>query len=152
MADEKKQENGFITWGDDSSKQQAFADAAGSVELYEGIQRTSAYSYRAFLDIESNRSVRTGIGRSDYDRFRPDEAVPKKQKDIMRLCMHAYDKVGIIRNVIDLMGDFSSQGIAIVHPNKRIENFYRRWFKKVGCIERSERFLNTLYRCGNVIF
>ena len=151
MADEKKQENGFITWGDDSSKQQAFADAAGSVELYEGIQRTSAYSYRSFLDVESNRSVRTGIGRSDYDRFRPDEAVPKKQKDIMRLCMHAYDKVGIIRNVIDLMGDFSSQGIAIVHPNKRIENFYRRWFKKVGGIERSERFLNTLYRCGNVI-
>ena len=48
MADEKQPENGFITWGDDSSKQKAFSDAAASVELYEGIQRTSAYSYRSF--------------------------------------------------------------------------------------------------------
>ena len=67
------------------------------------------------------------------------------------MCMDAYDRVGIIRNVIDLMGDFSSQGISIIHPNKSIEKFYKAWFKQVGGIERSERFLNYLYRTGNVI-
>ena len=44
-------------------------------------------------------------------RFRSDEQVPTQQKKIIKMCMDAYDKVGIIRNVIDLMGDFGSQGI-----------------------------------------
>ncbi len=65
--------------------------------------------------------------------------------------MQAYDKVGIIRNVIDLMSDFASQGLILVHPNKTIEKFYRKWFVQVGGVDRSERFLNYLYRCGNVV-
>lgn len=64
--------------------------------------------------------------------------------------MQAYDRVGIIRNVVDLMSDFASQGLTLVHPNKTIEKFYRQWFINVGGIDRSERFLNYLYRCGNV--
>jgi hypothetical protein len=67
------------------------------------------------------------------------------------LQVYAYDRVGIIRNVIDLMGDFGSQGIDIVHPNKAIERFYRKWFSQINGIERSERFLNYLYRTGNVV-
>ena len=65
--------------------------------------------------------------------------------------MQAYDRVGIIRNVIDLMSDFASQGLTLVHPNKTIEKFYRKWFTQVGGVDRSERFLNYLYRCGNVV-
>ena len=64
--------------------------------------------------------------------------------------MEAYDKVGIIRKIIDLMGDFGSQGINIVHENKSVEKFFKQWFKKVDGKERSERFLNNLYRTGNV--
>tara|TARA_R110000824_G_scaffold160810_1_gene335755 strand:+ start:7763 stop:9670 length:1908 start_codon:yes stop_codon:yes gene_type:complete len=79
------------------------------------------------------------------------DTVPSKQKRIIKMCMDAYDRVGIIRNVIDLMADFSSQGITIVHPNKTIEQFYRKWFKSVSGTDRSERFLNYLYRTGNVI-
>ena len=52
---------------------------------------------------------------------------------------------------IDLMGDFASQGIRLVHRNKRIERFYRRWFKKINGKDRSERFLNNLYKSGNVV-
>ena len=66
------------------------------------------------------------------------------------MCMDAYEKVGIIRNVIDLMGDFGCQGINIVHENKSVEKFYQQWFKKVSGKERSERFLNLLYRAGQV--
>jgi hypothetical protein len=49
------------------------------------------------------------------------------------------------------MGDFGSQGIRLVHKNKRIERFYRTWFKKIKGKERSERFLNNLYKTGNVV-
>jgi hypothetical protein len=62
-----------------------------------------------------------------------------------------YNRVGLVKNVIDLMGDFASQGVRLVHPNKRIERFYRNWFDKVKGEERSERFLNNLYRVGNVV-
>jgi hypothetical protein len=89
--------------------------------------------------------------RNDYYRFRPEESIPTRQKRIIKMCMDDYDRVGIVRNVIDLMGDFSSQGIDIVHPNKAIERFYKKWFTQVNGKERSERFLNYLYRSGNVI-
>ena len=45
------------------------------------------------------------------------------------MCMDAYDKVGIIRNVIDLMGDFTCQGINIVHENKSVEKFINNGLK-----------------------
>jgi hypothetical protein len=141
----------FVTWSDDSGKRQALSDTSDNIDSYDGIQKAIGYNRRSFLDIEPNRSVRTGFNREDYNRFRSSESVPKRQKEAIRMCMQAYDKVGIIRNVIDLMADFAGQGITIVHPNKRIEKFFRAWFKKIGGIERSERFLNTLYRCGNVV-
>jgi hypothetical protein len=139
----------FVTWSSDSEKQTAFAQAAGAVDAYDGI-KTSA-SRRTFLDIEPNISVRPQHTRDDYYKFRSAENLPKNQKDIIKSCMNAYDRVGIIKNVIDLMGDFASQGVELIHPNKKIERFYRKWFKKIRGKERSERFLNTLYRCGNVI-
>ena len=67
------------------------------------------------------------------------------------MCMDAYEKVGIIRNIIDLMGDFGSQGINIVHRDKTVEKFYQQWIRNVNGKERSERFLNNLYKTGNVI-
>ena len=139
----------FVTWSSDSEKQTAFSQASGAVEAYDGI-KTSA-SRRTFLDIEPNISVRPQHTRDDYHKFRTAEGLPKRQKDIIKSCMNAYDRVGIIKNVIDLMGDFASQGVELIHPNKKIERFYRKWFKKIRGKERSERFLNTLYRCGNVV-
>ena len=141
----------FVTWSDDSGKRQALSDTSDNIDAYDGIQKATAYNRRSFLDIEPNRSVRTGFNREDYNRFRSSEAVPKQQKEAIKMCMAAYDRVGIIRNVIDLMADFAGQGITIVHPNKRIEKFFRAWFQKVNGRERTERFLNTLYRCGNVV-
>tara|TARA_R110000751_G_scaffold10972_2_gene39593 strand:- start:1578 stop:3782 length:2205 start_codon:yes stop_codon:yes gene_type:complete len=146
-----EQSNAFVTWSDESGKQKALAETSENVDFYEGVQRASASPTRSFLDIEPNRSVRPGFTRNDYDTFRPSEAVPKRQKEAIRMCMAAYDKVGIIRNVVDLMSDFASTGINIVHPNKKIEKFFKAWFNKVHGKERSERFLNTLYRCGNVV-
>lgn len=117
---------------------------------YSGLMTSSASS-RRYLDIEPNISVRDEYNRQDYYGFRPSESVEGQTKDIMRKCSNAYDNVGLIKQVIDLMGDFASQGIRISHTSKPIERFYRRWWEKVNGSERSERFLNILYRLGNVI-
>jgi hypothetical protein len=143
----------MITWSDDepSSKIAAMSKFSESIEAYSGLNKSSGSHYRNFIDIEPNKSVKPGFTRNDYYAFRPEEAVPNEQRRIIKMCMDAYEKVGIIRNIIDLMGDFGSQGIQIVHRDKSVEKFYQQWFKNVNGKERSERFLNNLYKCGNVI-
>jgi hypothetical protein len=146
--------NDMATWSDDNvgSKENAMARMSENIESYTGLTKsTGSDAYRTFLDIEPNRSVRPGFTKLDYYAFRPNEAVPTQQKRAIKMCMDAYDKVGIIRNIIDLMGDFGSQGISIVHQSKSVEKFYQQWFKSVNGKERSERFLNNLYKTGNVI-
>ncbi|NDG31495.1 hypothetical protein EB118_15680, partial [bacterium] len=143
----------MITWSDDdvNSKANALSKFSDNISEYVGLPKTQGTHYRNFIDIESNRTVKPGFNPSDYYAFRPDEAVPQQQRRAIKMCMDAYDKVGIIRNIIDLMGDFGSQGIEIVHQNSSVENFYKQWFKSVNGKERSERFLNNLYKAGNVI-
>lgn len=142
----------YRSWDSESQKQEAYALTNDAIEAYDGIQKAVAYGRRtSYIDVEPNRSVRTSFLREDYDNFRPGEQIPSHQKRIMKMCMQAYDKVGIVRNVIDLMSDFAAQGLSIVHPNQNIEKFYRKWFNQVGGVDRSERFLNYLYRCGNVV-
>jgi hypothetical protein len=149
--EDRKTEAAFVTWDDERDKKDVVASVQDVLEAYDGVQRSSASTTRTFLDLEPNRSVRVGFSTKDYTSFRSGEAVPRKQKQAIKMCMDAYDTVGMIRNIIDLMSDFSAQGIVLVHPNKTIERFYRKWFEKVSGKERSERFLNTLYRCGNVV-
>jgi hypothetical protein len=139
----------LITWDDETSKAIAMDRHAESIDNYAGISKGSS-SFRDFKDIEPNRSVRPGFTGNDYYAFRPDEQVPQRKKRAIKMCMDAYDKVGIVRNVIDLMGDFGCQGVNIVHENKSVEKFYQQWFKKINGKERSERFLNLLYRAGQV--
>lgn len=144
-----KTNGSLTTWndGDQNSRESAFKDFSKASDAYEGISK--AY-HRDFLNIEPNKSVKTGFTSYDYYAFRPEEQIPKQSKRIIKMCMDAYDKVGIVRNIIDLMGDFGCQGINIVHENKSVEKFFQQWFRKVDGKERSERFLNNLYRTGNV--
>jgi hypothetical protein len=145
----------YVTWGDDlTSKVDALNKSSQSLDEYSGIQHSSASPYlrNDFSNIlPNNISGKPGLSRSDYDYFRPQESVPNQIKDILKRADTIYQRIGLVKNVIDLMGDFSSQGIRIVHPNKRIERFYRNWFKKVRGKDRSERFLNNIYRTGNVV-
>lgn len=147
-------QNAYVAWSDDlSSKQEALKTASQSLDEFTTIQHSSAYNrYRSdFSDILPNIAGRPGLTREDYDYFRPDEAVAKQIKEIMRQADRIYNRVGLVKNVIDLMGDFAVQGIRLSHKNKRIERFYKKWFKKINGKDRSERFLNNLYKTGNVV-
>jgi hypothetical protein len=146
----------YVTWGDDlGSKQEALKRSSESLDEFVGIQKAEAAGRRYSLDysrLDTNTSGRPGLTRTDYDFFRPDEAVPRHSiKLIMRRAEDIYQRVGLVKNVIDLMGDFAVQGIRLVHKNKRIERFYTQWFNKVNGKDRSERFLNNLYKTGNVV-
>ena len=148
---EDKLNQQYITWHDDLSKTDALSQFSDSVNEYAGLSKSTAYHSRDFIGLEDRRSVRPGFNSNDYYAFRSQERVPHEQRRIIKMCMDAYEKVGIIRNVIDLMGDFGSQGINLIHQNKSVERFFRQWFRKVDGKERSERFLNTLYRTGNAV-
>jgi hypothetical protein len=144
----------YIVWSDDlNSKKEAMTTASESLDEFTTIQRTIGYDrYRAdFSNIDSNTSGRPGLTRADYDYFRPHEAVAKEIKAIIRQADKIYNRVGLVKNVIDLMGDFAVQGVRLTHRNKRIERFYRKWFKKISGKDRSERFLSNLYKTGNVV-
>ena len=151
-------ETPFVFWGDnEASQQEALNASAGSMEEYVGIQHHSKAAYgrpstrQDLSNILPNISSRPGLTKNDYDYYRPHEAVPNQIYSILNRAEFIYQRVGLVKNVIDLMGDFAAQGITVSHPNKRIERFYRNWFKKVNGKDRSERFLNNLYRIGNVV-
>jgi len=110
----------------------------------------SIASQFSFTNIDTNTSAKRGFGRDNYEWFREKETVPKKRADLIQFCQVAYERFGIVHNVIDLMADFGCQGIKLVHPIKRVEKVYREWARAVKMKERSERFLNLLYRLGIV--
>jgi hypothetical protein len=144
----------YVTWGDDlESKREALKQSAASLDEFTLVDKSLA-SRRYNMDLsklDGPVGSRPGLTKSDYYNFRPEEAVPFKLKLILRRADEVYQRVGLVKNVIDLMGDFASQGIRLVHRNKRIERFYRRWFKKIEGKDRSERFLNNLYKSGNIV-
>ena len=145
----RRSEPAYISW--EGSKK----DRENGLKMYaDAVQEFSAASYssrtRDFSDLTTYLSSRPGLRSSDYDFFRPDQAVPEKPKDIIAFARAAYRRIGLIRNAIDLMGDFACQGVRLVHKNKRIENFYNNWFDKVNGREVSERLCNLLFREANV--
>ncbi len=132
----KKDEPLFISFADADGMQKV-----GRVKFdHNVIRRTSA-----------SKTVREGMNRNDWNAHRPEEAASTEIKQRIRSCMTAYKNVPIVRNVIDLMADFGSKGIDIVHPTKTTQEFLRGWAKQVRLKERAERFLNYLYRTGNVV-
>ena len=145
MAENK---NTYIT-GSDSFKSYASQNVADFGD--ELINRGSSRAARTFLNHDTNISVRSDYNRNDYEYFRPSYTVPQKQKDIISMCMEAYQKVGLVRNVIDLMSDFGAQGIRLQHTVPSTQEFYNSWWNKIGGASISERFLNLLYRAGQTI-
>ena len=144
----------YVTWGDDlQSKEKALKASSDCLEEYGLFHSNAGFRNRSndYSNLLPNINSKPGLTRRGYDYFRPDEAVPTHIKEIIQRADDVYQRVGLVKNVIDLMADFAVQGIKPVHKNKRIERFYRKWFKKVKGKERSERFLNNIYRVANVV-
>ena len=68
----------------------------------------------------------------------------------MREADKAYREVGVVRNVIDIMTDFASEGLEMSHPIAAQERFYQAWAKKVNIQEVTRQLLQGMYKWGNV--
>lgn len=138
----------FSTWNenDPASFDKAMASRGDGDVLFSRAKAANTYQNIA----APNVSTRQGYDRRDYDFFRPGEQLPVRDLDIIAACMQSYEKIGLVKNTVDMMSEFACQGIDLVHPNPRIEDFYKQWFNKVNGKERTERMLNLFYRAGNL--
>ena len=135
----------YASWEDEEGKSAALSNYTSSITEFASASRTS------YDNITTYQSGRPGLQKSDYDYFRSSEKVPTKSKEIISFARKSYRQIGLIRNSIDLMGDFACQGVRLVHPNPRIERFYNDWFSRVKGSFVSERFCNLLFREANVV-
>lgn len=118
------------------------------VQSFNSIEHANAYE--AYTNVLPGISARAPFGQRDYEYFRPDESLPRKYADMVKAIDEVYYKLAVVRNTVDLMSDFASQGIRVVHPVPKIQRFFESWFTKVNGIERSERFLSNIYRHGMI--
>jgi hypothetical protein len=98
-----------------------------------------------------NVDLQAGFNRHDRNLHRPEDVLPTGHSDIIATCQAIYKKVGMIRNIIDLMADFASEGLELKHPIKKQEKFYKAWAKKVDLSGRAHDWLKLFLRDGNVI-
>ena len=87
---------------------------------------------------------------TDYMIQRPAEDSPANWDAIFQVCNKWYKENSIVRNIIDLMGDFCVAGVQISSPDPGQQAILRKWFKTVEGYRISERIANMLYRLGNV--
>jgi len=99
----------------------------------------------------SDPRLMSGFNRFDTDFHRPEDRIPTKHQDIIQLCQSIYKKNGFIRNIIDLMADFASEGMDIRSPIKSQEKFYKEWAKRVNLQGRAHDFMKLMLRDANVI-
>lgn len=142
----------YISWEDEENRELAFSSYTKAIqEVSEiSVQRAEATQRRDFSGLTSYADGKPALNSSDFDWFRPGQAAPTRPKDIIAFGRYAYRRIGLVHNSIDLMGDFASQGVRVVHPNKRIERFMQDWFKEVNGSQVSERLSNLLFREANV--
>jgi hypothetical protein len=105
---------------------------------------------RVFDNFYGNTSIKSQYSREDYNSFKGNTAGPLSDSDIQSACTKVYERVGIVKNIIDLYSDFTCKGIRLVHKNPKHQKFYREWFDFVNGDGISERFVNYLYRLANV--
>ncbi len=72
------------------------------IEDLGAVFNTTANSWgQDYSNLTPNLSSRPALQRGHYDQYRPQERVPIKHKDIVKFAQQAYEKVGLIRNIID---------------------------------------------------
>lgn len=128
-----------------------YAIAGMGVAKSKSIDFTTAYTGGSGLLEDDYSTSRPGLTWGDYDNFRPSERIPTSHRHIMFEVHRVYERHGLVKNMIDMMSDLTMSGISVSHPRPNIQRFYENWFTRVNGIERSERFLNNLYKFGNVI-
>jgi len=136
---------------DDKKERKLYTRGEKSIEnhvLPEVCHRNGGLPSRS---LAADVNLRTGNNRFDYDRDRPHDKIPTEHADIIKACQSVYRKVGMVRNIIDLMTDFASEGLELQHTTKTQERFFREWARRVDLAGRAHDYMKLLMRDANVI-
>jgi len=71
-------------------------------------------------------------------------------KEVIILCQKAYANSPVIRNIIDLMTEFSVGDIYFSGGNKASRNFFEALYKKINLWRFQDEFYREYYRSGNI--
>jgi hypothetical protein len=125
-----------------TQKNSSFSEARGSTSVRRNIAG----------DIErSNRFINIDRGLIPF-RFSPNiqNLSTLDVKDAIVLCQKAYYNVGIFRNTIDLMTEFSTSKIYLTGGSQKSREFFEAYFKKINLASFQDQFFREYYRSGNV--
>jgi len=133
-----------------SNKSSSMPDDYDGPKAFDGIKRASASS--SFFEITNDTvTTRTPFNRSDYNYYRPGEKTPTKFKNVVKACRFIYETNGVVRNVVNLMVDFTVEDLQIIHPDPEIEIFYKAWAKKAMVPDIVEEMARHLLIDGNSV-
>jgi hypothetical protein len=156
----KKQKSGnseVVTWKgqDDKEKMMVLYNTALEEALEEVRPIVRTFNSNIYQDAYSpSISIRDEFNRNDYEYYRPGEGIPTDDKGKIKACLDAYNKsgYGIVKNIVDLMADFTVQGIDVAYPNKKAQKLLKYWFHKIiKGPERSKRFANLACKASTII-
>jgi hypothetical protein len=71
-------------------------------------------------------------------------------RDTIILCQKAYFNIPIVRNIIDLMTEFSVGDIYLQGGNQISRNFFQAWMNKINISDYQDKHFREYYRSGNV--
>lgn len=71
-------------------------------------------------------------------------------RDAINLCQHAYAKVPIVRNSVDLMAEFANGEIFLEGGNEASRQFFEAWFSVIKLFNIKAQYFLEYYRGSNI--
>lgn len=148
MSTDNSKQNGYLSFNS-NNKEVVLASYGSVVDKYDSLQKSSNKSTATTLNTDQH--IRSPFSRYDYEKVRPGERMPTRFKEVIHSCRAMYLKVGIVRNVIDMMTDFATEDLKIIHPDKKQEAFFKVWMNKVKLKDAIDEFVRHFLVDGNVV-
>lgn len=103
------------------------------------------------IQLTDNINIRGPFNKPEYDMYRPNERLPFTFRDVIKACRVSYLKNGVVRNVIDMMTDFATEDFRFIHPDKKVEAFFKVWSNKIKLKNSLDEFVRHFLIDGNVV-
>jgi len=95
-------------------------------------------------------NIESGLSPIKFDKNRVGGNCYLNINECLSLVRLAYYNVAIVRNIIDVMVEFSVSDIFLTGGNKKTRDFFYAFFKKINIQELQEWFFMCLFRESNV--
>jgi len=70
----------------------------------------------------------------------------------IKMCRDVYDNDGQVSSIVDLMADFATDGVRIIHKNKSVQNFYEAWAQQINITDRIRRAIIDILLAGTTFY